>query len=82
MRHIDIGERIILTLWVGSLWAIGYLAVPVLFHSLDSRTLAGELAASMFTLVNGLGLVCGGLLLLFAALSQRGGWYGGSLWSP
>ncbi len=74
MRHIDIGERIILTLWVGGLWAIGFLAVPVLFHSLDDRTLAGELAAPMFTIINGFGLVCGGLLLLFSALSQGRGW--------
>ena len=74
MRHIDIGERIILTLWVGGLWAIGFLAVPVLFHALDDRTLAGELAAPMFTIINGFGLVCGGLLLLFSALSQGRGW--------
>lgn len=72
---LHIGERIILTLWVGSLWAIGYLAVPVLFHSLDNRMLAGELAASMFKIVNGIGLVCGGLLLLSAALSQGRAWY-------
>ena len=71
---LNIGERIILTLWVGGLWAVGFLAVPVLFHSLDDRTLAGELAAPMFTIINGFGLVCGGLLLLFAALSQGRGW--------
>ena len=71
---LNIGERIILTLWVGGLWAIGYLAVPVLFHSLDKHA-AGELAAPMFTLINGFGLVCGGLLLLFSALSQGRGWF-------
>lgn len=75
MRHIDIGERVLLTLWVGGLWAIGYLAAPVLFHSLDNRTLAGELAGTMFKIINGLGLACGGLLLISAALSQGRGWY-------
>lgn len=75
MRHINVGERIILTLWVGGLWAIGFLAVPVLFHTLDDRTLAGELAAPMFTLINGIGLACGGLLLLGAAMSHGRGWY-------
>jgi hypothetical protein len=74
MRYLGVGERIILTLWVGGLWAVGFLAVPVLFHSLDKHA-AGELAAPMFTLINGFGLVCGGLLLLFAALSQGSGWY-------
>lgn len=71
---LNIGERIILTLWVGGLWAVGFLAVPVLFHALDKRA-AGELAAPMFALINGFGLVCGGLLLLFAALTQGRGWY-------
>lgn len=66
---LNIGERIILTLWVGSLWAIGYIAVPLLFHALDKHA-AGELAAPMFTVVNGLGLVCGGLLLFIIMLSQ------------
>ena len=75
MRHIHVGERIILTLWVGGLWAIGFLAVPVLFNTLDDRTLAGELAAPMFTIINGIGLACGGLLLLGAALDRGRGWY-------
>jgi len=75
MRHINIGERIILTLWVGGLWAIGFLAVPVLFHTLDDRTLAGQLAAPMFTLINGIGLVCGALLLLSAAMGEGRAWY-------
>lgn len=75
MRYIDIGERILLTLWVGGLWAIGFLAVPVLFHLLSNRTLAGELAAPMFTIINGIGLACGGLLLACAALSRGRDWY-------
>jgi hypothetical protein len=59
-----IGERLLLTLWIGALWAIGYLAVPTLFALLDDRVLAGMLAGRMFTLVSFLGLFCGGLLLL------------------
>jgi len=57
------------------LWAIGFLAVPVLFHTLDDRTLAGQLAAPMFTLINGIGLVCGALLLLSAAMGEGRAWY-------
>lgn len=71
---LNIGERIILTLWVGGLWGVGFLAVPVLFHSLDKQA-AGELAAPMFTLINAFGLVCGGLLLLFAAFGGTRKWY-------
>ena len=45
------------------MWAIGYLAVPVLFRLLDDRMLAGMLAGEMFHLLNFLGLFCGVLLL-------------------
>lgn len=72
---LNIGERIILTLWVGGMWAIGFLAVPVLFNTLDDRALAGELAAHMFTIINAIGLVCGLLLLLGAIMRQGRTWY-------
>ena len=35
-------------LWWGSLTAIGFVAVPVLFTSLPSPTLAGQTAARLF----------------------------------
>lgn len=57
-------ERILLTLWVGGMCAIGYLAAPVLFAVLDDRSLAGTLAGRMFEIMNYVGLVLGGLLLL------------------
>ena len=41
MHLAHITERILLTLWVGGLWSVGYLAVPVLFHGLNDRRLAG-----------------------------------------
>ncbi len=57
-------ERLLLTAWVGSQWAIGYIAAPVLFAVLESRRTAGELAGQMFTVVHILGLVAGGILLV------------------
>lgn len=57
------GERVLLSLWVGALWSIGYLAVPTLFSSLDDRILAGMLAGKMFTGVSLIGLGCGTALL-------------------
>ena len=53
-----------ITAWVGVLWAVGYLAVPVLFYTQPDKQLAGMLAGQMFTLVAYLGMVCGGFLLL------------------
>ena len=64
-------ERLLLTVWVGSLLAIGYLAVPILFHQLDDRQLAGQLAGQMFHWVHGLGLACGLSLLLISYYVSR-----------
>ncbi|MDH5358139.1 MAG: DUF4149 domain-containing protein [Gammaproteobacteria bacterium] len=57
-------ERLLLTLWVGSLWAIGYIAVPVAFASLADTAIAGNYAGKLFSAVNLLGLGCGSVLLL------------------
>lgn len=52
-------------LWVGALWAVGYLAVPVLFGAQPDRQLAGMLAGEMFEQLGYAGIVCGGYLLLY-----------------
>lgn len=62
------GERILLTLWVGGLWAVGYMVAPALFANLEDRALAGTLAGVMFHLIAWVGLACGSLLLLFNQL--------------
>lgn len=51
-------------LWVGGLWAIGYLAAPVLFYHLDDRMLAGRLAGHMFTWIAFVGMACAFWLLV------------------
>jgi len=62
-----------ITLWVGGLWAIGYLAAPVLFASLGDRQLAGMVAGKLFGLIGWVGLGCAAYLLifLFARLGSR-----------
>ncbi|MBT0960746.1 DUF4149 domain-containing protein [Denitromonas iodatirespirans] len=57
-------QRLILTLWVGAMWAVGYLVVPVLFSALNNPVLAGSLAGELFANVAWLGLVCGAALLV------------------
>ena len=67
------GEKLsslLLTMWVGGLWVVGYLVVPVLFSSLD-RMLAGAVAGKLFELIAWLGLLVSALLLLFSVHSQR-----------
>lgn len=69
------------TLWVGGLWAIGYLAVPLLFSHLGDRQLAGMMAGRLFGALAYTGLACGSYLLLLrfarcgaAALKQAYFW--------
>ena len=57
-------ERILLTLWVGSLWAVGFVVTPILFAQLNDRTVAGSVAGSLFMLTALIGLVCGSVLLI------------------
>lgn len=51
------------TAWVGGLWGIGYVAVPVLFQTLPDRMLAGMLAGKMFALVAYIGIASACYLL-------------------
>lgn len=53
------------TAWVGGLWVIGYVAVPVLFQTLPDKMLAGMLAGKMFTLIAWIGIASGCYLLLY-----------------
>ena len=57
-----ISERILLTLWIGGMWAIGYIVAPVLFKMLE-RQVAGNIAGQLFTIMSYIGLLCGILLL-------------------
>lgn len=63
-------ERVLLALWVGALWTVGFMVAPVLFAELDRHT-AGSIAGILFHYVNLAGLVIGGFLLLRNRLSAR-----------
>ena len=62
-----------ITLWVGGLWAIGYLAAPVLFSALGDKMLAGMLAGKMFTWIAYIGMACGFYLLIHRLATFGGG---------
>lgn len=70
-RFADSLYGIAIALWVGGLWAIGYLAAPVLFVELGDRMLAGRLAGVMFQWMAWAGFACGAYLLGFV-VAQRG----------
>jgi len=69
-------------LWWGSLSAIGFMAVPLLFAQLPTPALAGQAAARLFTAQSWLGIGCG-LVLLMASRPRgeapRMSWAGGAL---
>lgn len=72
-RLTDNLALIAITLWVGGLWAIGYLAAPMLFASLGDKILAGMLAGKMFTWIAYIGMVCGFYLLIHRLAVFGGG---------
>lgn len=66
MRRISESVYLLaISLWVGGLWAIGYVAAPTLFASLGDRQIAGMVAGRLFALIGWIGLGCAAYLLLF-----------------
>lgn len=51
-------------LWWGSLTALGFVIVPMLFIHLPSPTAAGQIAAKLFTAQSWMGIACTMFLLL------------------
>ena len=54
----------IAALWWGSLTALGFVVVPMLFTYLPSPATAGQMAAKLFTAQTWLGIACAMFLLL------------------
>ena len=57
-------------LWWGSLSAVGFLVVPLLFAHLPTPALAGDMAARLFSAQTWVALGCGLVLLLFLKKDQ------------
>ena len=59
----QVSERIVLTLWIGGMWAVGYIVAPTLFAMLDDRALAGSIAGRLFSVMSYIGLFSASFLL-------------------
>jgi len=59
-------QTFLTALWWGSLTAVGFMVVPMLFMYLETPAIAGQMAAKLFTAQSWLSLVCGLMLLLAA----------------
>ncbi|HEX7644524.1 MAG TPA: DUF4149 domain-containing protein [Burkholderiaceae bacterium] len=67
---VERARLLIATFWVGSLWAIGYLAAPTLFATLYDKVLAGTVAGSLFRTEAWASVTCA-VLLLALQIKQR-----------
>ena len=67
---LQAAERVLLTLWVGGLWATGLVVVPVLFRNYE-RMVAGDIAGHLFAAMSWLGMLCGALLLAFSVVRAQ-----------
>jgi hypothetical protein len=68
---LRVGEGLIQTLWVGGLWAVGYVVAPFLFAQLDETRVAGALAGGLFEVMAWISVACGTLLLFLESGSPR-----------
>lgn len=56
-------DSLLLVIWIGGIWTVGYIVAPVLFSTLDDRSTAALVAGKLFSIVGITGLYCGSLLL-------------------
>jgi hypothetical protein len=63
---ISRARLLIVTLWVGSLWTIGYLVAPTLFATLPDTVLAGTIAGGLFRIEAWLSVACAMLLIVLS----------------
>lgn len=62
---------LVVTFWVGSLWAIGYVVVPTLFVTLPDSALAGTIAGRLFRIEAWIGIVSTGMLFVLAHFTPQ-----------
>ena len=71
----QITERILLTLWIGGMWSVGYIVAPTLFSMLEDRALAGAVAGQLFTIMSFVGLVAAAVLLSAQLYYAESDWH-------
>ena len=61
-----------LVLWIGGIWAMGYVAAPLLFASLGDKQLAGVLAGKLFEAMAWIGIAAAAYLMLYRIVRDGG----------
>ena len=70
-KYFDGLAVLLASVWVGGMWAIGYIAVPVLFQSLPDKAVAGMVAGKLFAIMAYVGIFCA-MYLLTRAYAKSG----------
>lgn len=70
MRYTAALQRVLATVWVGGVWAVGSLVAPSLFAVL-ARADAGRAAATIFARLHLFGLIVGVVLIAFVLYENR-----------
>lgn len=68
--YLSRARLLLVTLWAGSLWTVGYLVAPTLFGTLHDRVLAGVIAGSMLRSEAWLSMACALLMFCLIAVSK------------
>lgn len=63
-------ESVLLVLWIGGIWTVGYIVAPVLFTTLTDRSLAALVAGRLFSIMGIIGMSCA--LVLLSLLIMKG----------
>ena len=69
IKMFQISEKILLTIWVGGMWVIGYIVAPVLFKMLDKQV-AGNVAGQLFSIISYVGLFSAVFLIINILVKQ------------
>lgn len=64
---------LLVTLWAGALWTVGFIVAPTLFEMLPERAMAGSVAGHLFGVLNWIGIVAGSYALLYFLFAKREG---------
>ena len=56
LSMLNIFKPLIITLWIGGMWCVGYLVTPILFANLPDKMLAGMIAGKLFYIMGIIGI--------------------------
>lgn len=68
--YLSKARLLVVTLWAGSLWTVGYMVAPTLFATLHDRVLAGVIAGSMLRTEAWLSMACALVTFGLVAVSK------------